>query len=861
MPQDIFIETKTIPNSPNRYSGINLGKIEEMTIQERLEMMELITNSTVERIQDNLDMAVISDKVSDLLNLFGLSGLDMKGLTELQAGKLEKILDALIATGFCEMNSPVNYNFTFGSQSEPVNVPAVGMLNKNSLATYFNKILENFSSVNLSTSFTLGIDIAGFGGLSFDYLYGDGKKQEISLRMLELIKNDKYKIIEQVLKDKKYDQFRSVPEYPESEFLPEYFDVQIFNTGGDEFSLVVVYKGEVSDESRNFVALATEEIANKMGSHLIQNLAEIPITSFTSSIPLTEGVLLEEKPLKIRCEDEFANCPNTIKELKNPEKFPKIAIFLNNRSIEFEECFLRELRGYWSETTIINGLVSKKDLDTNYLDYVDKKFNTEGNLFVKKVEEKVEVEEEENNLKENIRRESIRREKYQRSPFFAHILGQIHQYADSITNLESKKKLLDRFYNILKSFELANFPKGFDEFANINSSVLKILYQSAQDLIPKVKNSTKNSDFSPFFEKIFYAKALVRPHNNATNHENGGHSKVDRVLRDVMAQLLIPFDQENVERLLEFYKNETVTIDEKNNSRNKIIKLIIKKESANLDIIPGLIRDSVIATMFGPCPAVLTHKGYIAQLDQAAKIGKITQHQKIRFMALCSFLLEEIGISLGKIDKVEVQISENGNKTSNLPITVVQADCGESLAETAQKCDGLGKQSLNLKYLGGMMVLNSNEFGQEMSKLYQLLTDFGNTGKYELQGNTEADSRLGSWCDPKRGIGECTNFLTDLIEAIKLNPQIIKNSKLLEIVKMVNTICQRLLQKKELEISKLENESESEKSQLYQLNQRMNASFVANIKEINTYYNQSDQEVKKPYNSAPANSDKILVHN
>ena len=857
MPQDIFTETKTVPNLPSRYSGINLGRIKEMTIQERLEMMELITNSTVERIQDNLDMGVISDKVSDLLNLFGLSRLDMKGLTKLQAEKLEKILDALIATGFCEMNSPFDYNFTFGSQSGYVNVPAVGMLNKNSLKVYFEKILENFSSVNLSTSFTLGLDIASFGDLSFDFLYGDGKKQEISLRMLELIKNNKYQIIEQVLKDKKYDQFRSIPGHPKREFLPKYFDIRMFNIGGDEFGLIGVCKGEISDKSRNFVALATEEIANKMCSYLIQNLAEIPITSFTSSIPLTEGVLLGEKPLEIRREDEFANCPNTIEKLKNSEKFPKIAIFLNNRSIEFEEGFLRELRGYWSKTTIINGLVSKKDLDTNYLNYVDKNFDTEGNLFVKKVVEKKVEKMGENNLKEN-----IKREKYQRSPFFAHILRQIHQYADSITSLESKKKLLDRFYTILKSFELANFPKGFDEFANINSSVLKILYQSVQDLIPKAKNSTKNSDFSSFFEKIYYAKLLVRPHNNATNHENGGHSKVDGVLRDVMAQLLIPFDQKNVERLLEFYKNETYeneNIDNEKSPKNKIIKLIIKKESANLDIILGLIRDSVIATMFGPCPAVLTHKGYIAQLDQMVKIGKITQHQKIRFMVLCSFLLEEIGSSLGKIDKVEVQISENGNKTSNLPITVVQDDCGESLAETAQKCDGLGKKSLNLKYLGGMMVLNSNEFGQEMSKLYRLLTDFENTGKYELQGNTEADSRLGTWCDPKRGIGECTNLLVNLIELIELNPQITKNSNLLEIVKMVNTICQRLLQKKELEISKLENESE--KSQLYQLNQRMNASFVANIEKINTYYNQSDQEAKKYYNLAPATPDKILVHN
>ena len=731
---------------------------------------------------------------------------------------------------------------------------------------YRTALIKESNSKGLSTSYIRGADIASFGKLRhFGMEYGDGKKQELNLRMLQVIEEKKEETVQRVLQ-----------KYPQHNLLSKDFEIQLFNNSNrDEYSLIVAFRGQITDQNETMIAQINKEISGEISRVLIQNLTAFPINSFTSPVPLEDDTNFARSPLLIRIEEEFCNCPYIIYELEK-NHFPRISSFLALKSLNFKTSFLNEARAIWLSLSSENQVFNHKDFDINVINYIQENFDIgidslklKSEFVEQKKRDGEEAETAAFKIKKNEEAEKkmeLEYQKYQNSPFFGHLLTEIQNTVSQISDKEIANNLLKKFLGYLQNLELANFPVGFDNFSHINFTTFDIFCREMTKLIPGSK----------FVELVYYLKANIRHHNNATESENGGHPAIDEALREMLTKMLEFFDTGNVQELLKIYGNELIKNPNTGQFAKTTVCEIIKKSAAELPLISNLIRNSIITTNHGPCILVTINQNYLLQLDNLERSGQITKFQKTRCTVLCRFLLEKIGKSLTQITEVEVKISEGENLTSFMPVAVESLNYQNSITETAETLDQLCKTKLNTQYINNLLTLNSADFGQKMRQLYGFLVDFGKTSVYELQDNTWADTLLGSLCDPKRGIMECTRFLVDLIAITSQDEhnQIIQNPNLSGIVEMVRQIFEKLVKSEEEKITQNQNKlSQNDQDSLKTLNYKMKKDFMAKIKELqnlgvritdNSLENPPKEVSKltdsKPNFSTPSNSPNRLVH-
>lgn len=355
--------------NPNKWHNMSPKEIGAMNIAEITDMMRFLTESVIGSVEASFDMNRVVIRVDELINLTRAKKLNMGNLGESEKQKLQNLATLLIGLGCLGMNSEINKSFYYGKDDnkalENIQVSSVGVYNNQALNLYRTALIKESNSKGLSTSYIRCADIASFGKLRhFGMEYGDSKKQELTLRKLQVIEEKKEEIVQKVLQ-----------KYPQHNLLSKYFEISLFNdSNSDEYFLIVAFRGQITDQNETMIAQINKEISGEISHALIQNLITFPINSFTSPVPLEDDTNFARSPLLIRIEEEFCNCPYTIYELEK-NHFPRISSFLALKSLNFKTIFLKEARAIWLSLSSENQVFNHKDFDIGAINYIQENFD------------------------------------------------------------------------------------------------------------------------------------------------------------------------------------------------------------------------------------------------------------------------------------------------------------------------------------------------------------------------------------------------------------------------------------------------------------------------------------------------------
>lgn len=820
----------------NKWKQMSAEQLTNLPLNEFAKMLDFLNESVINKIGENLDKKVVEESRTKMLELFGLSEVDLTALNVQSQARVKELIGIFSITAFCELNSAINYHFEHEKQIEEIIVNAVAMPGKKAFEAYLKS-----NSDKLASAFFLGLDVEGFkqvsnvGAFDVGINYGDAKKQQLFARMKgffdqenALIKDRNSDILNQVLAES------SNYKQADLDVLDlKKFSLVLFNTGGDELILVAVYNGKITTQNESIIGRINQNLGKKGFGKLTQNLEQNPITSFVSPNKPQDGTPLAEKDLKVRAEEEFCNFPKNIKDLKIKEtlkdgttahRFPKINALLNQEEKilepenfrKYQVEFMRILHDFWKDKTPIHGLQSPKDFETMFLKFLDANYERYFKLKQKVVENK--PKEPKPVLSEIFQRY----EKKYKNTVFEPILEEIKticQEIDSLDNPEVPNPILMKMYKLIENFNLSKSPQNHNQFLTMNPSLVENIYDTLNQLIPN----------SPFCREICSCRAEIRT-NNAESH-----TAVDDFLVNIQEKFLSHFQ---VDKFLEFSADDTTIgkiigrhIDEKNAKETKE-KAIVKNEeneengleiqenilpnkakernsdflSEFLPMITSLIQSSVITTMQGPSPTFLTTRNYILTLNKMFQNDEINKVTMSKLIIYCNHILTKIEDSFESVKSVQSNFPETGNQNPDMPVTVVTAKAsGLSFRDLVNFVEDMSKKQYNKDRTKEFL-----DFEPVMlDKIKKCFKKFVQNEGYSVTGiSSWADSVIGAFCDSKRGIVTCTAFLESLLNFAKENSELTQNPNFAELVEIINQITKTLFVKKQEEIDKIESEKD-----------------------------------------------------